>query len=245
MRSILFYCSFLLFAMMSCGIQHEDDIISQDCTEGCTVIRGKLLTDNGTLPVGDVDLTLKFESTYLFGGGGVERIKAQTTTDLDGNFYIKFKLRDDERNPNAKFNIYYDVSKDEFLEIGDNDFKIPLSLLFLDDEREVNFNTFRKAYLNVTLPNHDEIKENDISHLSIKLLLDENYETSRFAMQKNFGSEASSTQLIPVGGNHPMALTYVYSRKSDSIYYQVVDTVTVDVGSTLDYTIDLSQKVSE
>ncbi|WP_299556526.1 hypothetical protein [Seonamhaeicola sp.] len=40
----------VLIVLQSC-YDHEDDLISQGCETGCAEVIGKLMTDNGTVPI--------------------------------------------------------------------------------------------------------------------------------------------------------------------------------------------------
>ena len=50
-----------IFLFVSCS-KEEDDLISQNCESDCTQIIGKIMTDNGTVPISDVKLTVKWDN---------------------------------------------------------------------------------------------------------------------------------------------------------------------------------------
>src|SRR5690606_24436702 len=79
---------------ISCS-KEEDDLISQNCETNCTEIVGKIMTDNGTVPISNLKLTVKWDNIPHLGSGTI-RTKATTKTDSQGNFYLKFFIRDDE-----------------------------------------------------------------------------------------------------------------------------------------------------
>ena len=92
----------LLLLLAGC-VSQEDDFISKYCPGSCTVIRGRLTTEDGTQPMAGVKVNVYWRSYqgYLQLGYS-ERRKAVATTDANGNYELSFLLRDDELNATGR-----------------------------------------------------------------------------------------------------------------------------------------------
>ena len=89
----------LLLLLLGGCISHDDDFISKYCPGSCTVIQGRLTTEDGTQPMAGVKLNVYWRSdqSYLQFGYS-ERRKAVAITDANGNYELRFLLCDDELN---------------------------------------------------------------------------------------------------------------------------------------------------
>ncbi|ARS34277.1 carboxypeptidase-like regulatory domain-containing protein [Pontibacter actiniarum] len=84
----------LLCCAPACSRQ-EDDYISKYCPGSCTVIKGHLTDATGTQPVAGVTLLARWHKSYS-PGSSLSRKKAFAVSDADGNYTLRFLLRDDE-----------------------------------------------------------------------------------------------------------------------------------------------------
>lgn len=89
--SLLFFL--LTLALSGCD-GWKDDYISKYCPGSCTVITGKLTTANGTKPLAHVTLALNWE-VNSYPSGYVTK-KAIAKTDENGNYELRFLIRDNE-----------------------------------------------------------------------------------------------------------------------------------------------------
>ncbi|WP_062543091.1 hypothetical protein [Rufibacter tibetensis] len=110
----------LLFLCSSCW-QEDFDSLNEECTSGCTVISGKFTTKTNE-PVANIPVGLRFENKGTFGMTSSTRHIASTKTDANGNYYIKFRLRDREFGDSAsKYGghvlLNFSFDKQKFLEI--------------------------------------------------------------------------------------------------------------------------------
>src|SRR5258706_17935 len=92
-----FYLIAFLTTFFSC-IKRENDLISQACSSNCTVVSGQFITNGGKSPLANMPLTLYWRIVQPELGGGINREKATTKTDANGNFRMAFLTRDDELN---------------------------------------------------------------------------------------------------------------------------------------------------
>lgn len=84
----------------------EDDYISKYCPGSCTVIKGQVTQANNA-PAAGISLMLIWQDGYL-PGSVTTRKKAAVTTDENGNYELRFLLRDDELS-NGRIRILSDV----------------------------------------------------------------------------------------------------------------------------------------
>ncbi|TPE44515.1 carboxypeptidase regulatory-like domain-containing protein [Pontibacter mangrovi] len=84
----------LPLALLAACDTHDNDYISKYCPGSCTVIKGRVSDANGA-PVAGAALRIKWrDSGYL--QPKYTRDKAMTRTDANGNYELRFLLRDDE-----------------------------------------------------------------------------------------------------------------------------------------------------
>ncbi|SFH20700.1 carboxypeptidase-like regulatory domain-containing protein [Pontibacter chinhatensis] len=83
----------LVCCLASCDL-HQYDYVSKYCPGSCTVIKGRVSDQNGQ-PVAGTTLRIKWRNDgYLQPAYTTE--KATATTDMNGNYELRFLLRDSE-----------------------------------------------------------------------------------------------------------------------------------------------------
>jgi hypothetical protein len=103
-------CQYSLIVLMLCCltgcVNEQEDYISKYCPGSCTEVSGKVLRASGQ-PVKGMQLTATWRNmrTFYEGMGGTTRKKAVAYTDAQGNYTLRFLLRDDEMEDG-----YIDVS---------------------------------------------------------------------------------------------------------------------------------------
>jgi hypothetical protein len=94
---ILSIATALIFlCFLSSCVEVEEDLGSQNCTENCTVIKGRVTTGDGTEPLSGANIKIRWSNVHPPYGGGIIRTKAKSKTDADGDYHIEFKSRADE-----------------------------------------------------------------------------------------------------------------------------------------------------
>ena len=146
-----------LFFLNSCS-KEEDDLASQDCNIDCTEIIGRIMTDNGTVPIPNLELTVIWDNRGLLGGGSI-RNKAITETDDDGNYSLSFLIRDDELIEGQFLILYEEIDEDIYL--VNNLKRISIFEIDRNTTLSINHNIPQKAFLNLSLLNLDNIQQGD------------------------------------------------------------------------------------
>lgn len=93
---LLSYCllALPLVAALLGGCKKED--VASRCQTGCTTVRGRFLTGNGTEPLRGLPIKVVWFRDYGFFGRTGVRTKATTTTDADGNYTLRYALTEEE-----------------------------------------------------------------------------------------------------------------------------------------------------
>lgn len=89
---------YVALLLLSCCLASCDpikyDYVSKYCPGSCTTLKGRITDQNGA-PVAGAELWVNWHrQNYPFGGS--TRQKAVTTTDVHGNYELRFLLRDQE-----------------------------------------------------------------------------------------------------------------------------------------------------
>lgn len=152
-----------LLAISSC-VREEDDLVSQNCSSLCTVVSGKFVTYDGTQPIPNVPVTLYWRN-ILMEAGGVIRKKATSTTNSNGDFMLKFSMRDDELME-GYFTVKYEIRDPNYLMIGEKEFSI--QKLRRDTMVFSSYLIPVKAYLDLDITNPSDIKPTDYFSTSFR-----------------------------------------------------------------------------
>ncbi|MHA6248753.1 hypothetical protein ACXYMU_12500 [Pontibacter sp. CAU 1760] len=161
MKTYTLYLSLLLLLGSSCVTQ-ENDFISKYCPGSCTVIKGNIATANGTVPLSGIKLEATWSNVNLpkLSGGTVRR-KAVTQTDADGNYELRFLLRDDELVDGRIF-IETAIDEGKFITCGASQ---PAFYMAGDLPRDTtlvrNYVLPRRATLALELQNREAISSGD------------------------------------------------------------------------------------
>ena len=105
------YYILILFIALSCSTK-EDDRNLPLCDTNCTTIQGRFLTENGKVPVTNLDLSLEWGITSELGGQIIQI--ADTKTAKDGSYLFSFYVKDKELK-DGTFAISFKVKNDSFL----------------------------------------------------------------------------------------------------------------------------------
>ncbi len=153
----------LLFILGSCHTK-TDDYISKYCPGSCTVIKGKLTTDDRSKPLAGVMLEAKWVERDMLGFSSTTRRKATARTDANGNYELRFLLRDDELPQEYNYgNIIVEAhldTKDYLICSGTNELFYSNDLV-RDTTIEVNYNLPKKATINLQATNLETMQPTD------------------------------------------------------------------------------------
>lgn len=137
-----------LFGLLTAGSCKEK---LESCPGQCTIVTSRLLT-SGQQPLAGVAVTAVWKPLY----GYSSRDKARTTTDANGNFQLSFYLKDNELLDGYVY-VLYEVDKNRYYNVDNTD---ALPTLRRDTTYQLPpYLIPRKATVQVTVPNPDQIKD--------------------------------------------------------------------------------------
>lgn len=166
----------LLLLLLGGCISHEDDFISKYCPGSCTVIKGRLTTDNGSQPLAGVKLNVYWRSDAVgFKLGYEERRKAVAITDANGNYELRFLLRDDELNALSNFENGYIIlvpvlEKDQYFICGEAANIYREHDLKRDTTITLDYTMPKSAFLELTPQNLNEMQAGDSFRAGVKIM---------------------------------------------------------------------------
>lgn len=221
-----------ILIFISCS-KEEDDLISQNCDTNCTEIMGKIMTDNGTVPIPNLKLTVKWDNVPPYGAG-IIRTKAITRTDSQGNFYLKFLIRDDELLDGGYTLSYEKLDKNKYLRTEYNG--IYLSQITRNTSLTVNHNVPKKALLNLTLLNLDQVQQGNSFTTEFSYPRPAGFSNSIDGDIRGWNNESKQNHLLEVAGNQPINLK-IY-RTINGVRTAEIKNIFFEAGKTSDYTVD-------
>ena len=213
--------------------KEEDDLYSINCTSNCTEVTGKVLTNMGKVPISNLKLNIKWDNIpYL--GSGVIRNKAETFTDQDGNFRLKFFARNDEMNA-GNFRVEYEINNDEFYSPSYN-YISQFQIEKRDTILNYNYNIPKKAFINLTFKNIEVAENNDriTTNFTFEKIIGFKQPISGRGI--SWSKNSKKINLIEVVGNQNI---FVEIRKIiDNNTIVETDTINIEAGKSFNYNID-------
>jgi hypothetical protein len=222
-----------LILFQSCS-KEEEDLVSQKCQSDCTEIIGKIMTENGTVPITNLELTVKWDNIPYLGIGKI-LTKATTQTDSEGNFHLKFFMRDHELEE-GDLRIEYKVNENEYLAAHLD--KIRFKKVSQDTIITLNYNIPKKAFLNLSLLNLKNIKQKDWFILGLTYEKPVGFEQSIYKGSKGWNSESNKNDIIEIPGNQSVELRI--TRGKNNVSTIEIDTIFLNTGATSNYLIDFN-----
>ncbi|MDT0648421.1 hypothetical protein RM545_17145 [Zunongwangia sp. F260] len=232
-KTLGFLILILTLTFQSCT-KGEDDLISQNCEIDCTEIIGKLMTDFGTTPIANHKVTVIWDNTRF--ASGTVRTKATTRTDSNGEFYLKFFIRDDELNEGIHRLYYDELNGDEFLRADLNGITIYPTIR--DTIMLRNHNVPKKAFLNLSIMNLDDLQEGDSFSTNFKNLSPIGFSQSVGGSINPWSNDSENDRLIEIAANQPVILEII--RDINDVITRESDTLFVNSGTTFNYTVDFN-----
>ena len=224
----------IIIALVFQSCEKEDDLISQNCETDCTEIVGKLMTDDGTTPIANRKITVVWDNTS--SGFGTVRTKASARTDSNGDFNISFFMRDDELESGIHRMYFDELNENEFLR---SDLNGMPSIPSVRDTMVIrNHNVVKKAFVNLTLLNLDDIQGSDRFWTNFDYPRPVGFSQSIDGQIRGWTNEFESNQVLEIAGNQEIIIEIV--RKIDGITTTENETLFVEAGTTLNYTVDFN-----
>ncbi|GAB3830339.1 hypothetical protein GCM10028895_46260 [Pontibacter rugosus] len=192
---------------MLTGCGHEEDYISKYCPGSCTTIKGRVSTDNGKTPVIGATLLVTWtKATYPLGGS--TRKKAVATTDTNGNYELRFLLRDDELQ-DGYIDLTADFLDSDYLSCQTESFWYA-SELTRDTVIVQNYTVAPRATINFQLTQRADSQPTDTYQAIFKYKLDAADTDSCTAIVDPLSPYR--TDKIPVPANVPVVVHLIKTR---------------------------------
>lgn len=222
----------LSIGLFSCSEEEND--FNPNCNSECTIVNGQLTTNNGMDGIENIDLTLKWiNSGYLTGS--ITRNKAKTKTDANGNYELKFSVRQDELET-GYFIIEYQVDQDKFFIPGPEGMTIYVGQLKTDTTVSMNYLIPTKAFMEVTVLNQDQIGPNDKFVTYFNTPMGQDAECCGGVIHAWQGATTPAT--VTIVGSQPVYIRTFKER--NGISSMKPDTIIIDNGQTIQYTLDFN-----
>lgn len=201
MKTKLLSCTWLLLLLLSGCLIKEDDFISKYCPGSCTVITGRLTTDDGNTPLSGVNMEAKWVRWEFLGG--IEHRKAVATTDANGNYELRFLLRDGEL-PQSYNNGYVSVQaaldQSRYIALDAYGGFLTYDDLKRDTTLFVNYTFPQKAFVELQLRNTAAMQTGDRFTTQFVFSGGENNAQS-YGQNDFWNSNAPASITVPVAAN--------------------------------------------
>ena len=237
MKTINLLLPVLLLILGGC-VSHDDDFISKYCPGSCTVIKGRLTTEDGTQPMAGVKLNVYWhsEQDYL-QFGYTQRRKAVAITDQNGNYELRFLLRDDELNDKERYENGY-VGVAPVLEVGQYFTCHGKTIIY--DEYDLKRDTTvtldytlpKAAYLDLTPKNIAAMQPSDSFRAEVDINAGRsNAERCNTGVVWHQGNSGATTLIVPA--NRPLTLRI--TKIKDGTATETLESFNLEPGKRLTY----------
>lgn len=227
MRLSLLFPACLLLGTTACTKVEQD---FGACPGNCTVIQGQLVTAGGNEALRNVPLTLEWKrNTYYI------RQKASGRTDANGNFQLRFLMKDDELSE-GYFTVQYNVKTNDYYLLDHSSIVLP----DLKRDTTVSLGRYlvpRKAYVELRITNQQDIGGDSYwSNFS-----------SPYGTVSTIGpfgggpavdwrsADVRTGWIVPVPGDQPIVVNHVKNR--NGVRFTSADTIYVPRGTRQQYTV--------
>ncbi|WP_162427238.1 transthyretin-like family protein [Pontibacter pudoricolor] len=210
-------CLLILVTLLLSGCHTKtDDFISKNCPGSCTVIKGTLTTDGRSKPLAGIKLEVQWREGDMFSS--ISRRKAITTTDANGNFELRFLLRDDELPNtypnNGSFTVKAHVNPENYLTCSGGNVLLRTYDLKRDTTITLDYLLPQKAFVEIQANNLQAKQQDDF--VWTEMLTDAPCTT----VVSWYTSDTK--RIVPVAANQPVVIRTT-KRKSG------VETITEEV----------------
>ena len=226
---IKYFSIVFLFFLVGCWNENDDSNI--DCTSDCTNISGRIVTEDGSVPVGG----LNFQLDWMVKGtlGGTYRNIKKFTTDKNGYFNINFHATDQELYFKGGYTIKYLGSDENFVNLRDLGADYPVLGYVYISKRDTLINKIlmlpRRSYIKIKYNSNIQ----SVCHVYYK------FGELSLPMFYNLAGEIYSIQqsekIIETAGNQMNYL--LISTQTNNNNFTVDDSIYVPIGDTIVYNI--------
>jgi len=222
--SLLFTC----FLLSGCG-GDSDDYISKYCPGSCTVIKGRLTTANGTKPLAHVSMAVNWQSEGYLSGGSTHK-KAIAETDDDGNYELRFLIRDDELI-DGYFIVEPALNISKYVYCHSDVLNLDFYNLKRDTTYVANYGVPEKAYITFKLNNPDALQTGDELTTSYTYSFGEDGQEMCYNDIKwHIGYKNNYSVNVEVAADQPLLLEQV--KLNNGVETTEQNTVQLDAGET-------------
>jgi hypothetical protein len=214
----------LLIVFLGGCTVNEEDFISKYCPGSCTVIKGRITATDGT-PLADVPLTLNWENRGTFGIFGVSRKKDVTRTDANGNYELRFLLRDKELE-DGYLQLLAAVDRSRYFSCKFEQPKYTFYDLGRDTSVVADIQIPYKATVALQLNNKQDIHINDA--------FSSYFRSGDCGQVVNWAGETPLAETIAVAADVPTIV--VTSKMKDGVETAQTDTLLLSAGEKFTYT---------
>ena len=155
----------MLCALTGC-VDEQEDYISKYCPGSCTEITGRISSGINRQAMQNVQLTATWKNLQPVFGGGTIRKKAVAKTDQQGNYTLRFLLRDDELQ-DGYIEIQYGIDNGKYLDCREGS-AVHSGELKRDTTYTLDMYFPQRAYLSLELTNPQDMAPSDRFFSTIK-----------------------------------------------------------------------------
>ncbi len=112
----IFVFFFSLLFLTNCKLLLEPKNDFPTCQGDCTIVRGRLVTDNRQTPIANAEVQIWWGYSRGWSGGEYRK-KAKAITDSQGNFTVSFFIADDELRSLNNFYIHYITDQNVYFDL--------------------------------------------------------------------------------------------------------------------------------
>ena len=211
--------------------KEENDLESQAFEDINVSISGFLTTGDSTKPLVKTNFELRYIETDFWGFQILDRLKAQTSTDTNGNYYMEFKITRHEMYTDATSIYRLDVDlTDEFLHASPIFYPYPR----LRENKDIIWNCYYpyNSELRFNIKGFESMPPEDYILLKIQdhgeeSQLNPQYPSSSYAKREFFRSVPAEQQI--------RIFTTIFKNNTES---RRIDTVYLEKNDTLDINIE-------
>jgi 5-hydroxyisourate hydrolase-like protein (transthyretin family) len=223
---VLFQCCWLV----------DDSDILRVCNSECTIVAGKLTTEDGNVPVANIKIVLNWRTHPVMGGLGGGKTRKITTaqTDQNGDFRIEF-FADEEKMIDGYFRVEFNVPDNSYLSLS-NGYYFNFSIAKRDTVVVRGYHIPKKgAMLRLKIKNPQDIIGGD----NLKCSASFKYDDLTKQIQYNAGGVNSAYVSEAIFSTAANQYTYIkVSKKIGGQYINQLDSVIVSMDETRTYEVE-------
>ncbi|MCA8829388.1 hypothetical protein [Hymenobacter pini] len=218
-------------AILATGCTKKEEL--ETCMGSCTTVVGRLITANGQQPLANTPVEVRWHYGQAYQPKST--LKAQATTDANGNYRLSFFIKDEELT-DGYFSVRYTPNKSQYYTIGED------SQVLNNARRDTTFTLPaylipRKAYVRLVITNPA-----DVARYAFMSDFNTTYGLSTTFSRKIqgggpvvFWDGLPIENPLPIAGDQPI-LVKGYKKKNSLTEY-TTDSLFIPAGSTYTYSV--------